>query len=119
MCAKLSMLLFIDTSVLAVTTRYLHPDKHLICSQLAHDHLSTVLVMHHRRKWIATIQSICLLSFWKEPKDDGGWRRVGFAIRLAYEEGLHESINAKPLHLRELSVRESLDRVRTWLCESF
>lgn len=109
----------LDTSILAVASRFLHPDKHSVCSKLAHDHLSTVLVMHHRRKWVATIQSICLLSFWKEPKDDGGWRRIGFAIRLAYEEGLHKSIDVKPNHSDELSFRESLARVRTWLCMYF
>lgn len=35
------------------------------------------------------IQSLSILCFWKECDDPTSWRKIGFAIRMAYELDLH------------------------------
>lgn len=105
------------TAILAVTTRHRFREAHFACLQQVHNHLDTILSRDRKRPWLPTIQALCTLAFWKEANDDGGWRRVGFAIRLAYEEGLHKlSKDALP-SMDKASARLALDRHRTWLCE--
>lgn len=105
------------TAILAVATRHRFREAHFACLQQVHNHLDTILSRDRKRPWLPTIQALCTLAFWKESTDDGGWRRLGFAIRLAYEEGLHKLPKDVFSSLDKHGVRLALDRHRTWLCK--
>ncbi|CED83577.1 Zn(2)-C6 fungal-type DNA-binding domain [Phaffia rhodozyma] len=62
---------------------------------------------------IGFIQALSILSFWKPATDNSSFRRVGYAIRLAYELNLHEP-HARPLPDDEHEIRMIFDRERTW-----
>lgn len=47
------------------------------------------------------------MTFWKDPRDSSSWRKVGLAIRMAYELNLHAA-REDPLSSDELSAREQL-----------
>ncbi|KAF8752633.1 Fungal specific transcription factor domain [Rhizoctonia solani] len=39
---------------------------------------------------IEYVQALSLLTFWKDSRDSSSWRKVGLAIRMAYELNLHD-----------------------------
>ncbi|GAA5864625.1 hypothetical protein JCM1840_002177 [Sporobolomyces johnsonii] len=63
---------------------------------------------------IGLVQAILLLVYWKEPFDRSAWLRVGFAIRLGYQLGLHHK-RRTPLPANDLEARLILDKERTWI----
>ncbi|GAA5845726.1 hypothetical protein JCM9279_006086 [Rhodotorula babjevae] len=63
---------------------------------------------------IGLLQSLLILTYWKEPFDTSAWLRVGYAIRLGYQLGLHHK-RRQPLPENEHEARVMLDRERTWI----
>jgi hypothetical protein len=70
-----------------------------------------------------TIQALMLLSAWKEPTDRSSWVKMGIAIRLGYQLGLHVP-RTGPLPADKHQARLLMDSERTWIvlscksCES-
>lgn len=113
-----SSLLF--TAILAVATRYRHQDVYHVCLKQAQDHIGSLITLQKRASWLPIIQAICTLAFWKDPESEAGWRNVGFAIRLAYEEGLHRLPTGAGSTIIETDDRKArilLSQQRTWLCK--
>lgn len=61
---------------------------------------------------MAIIKSLLILVFWKDPVDKSAWIKIGTAIRLGYQLGLHISASRKG------EDAETRDARRTWFCES-
>ncbi|CED85490.1 Transcription factor domain, fungi [Phaffia rhodozyma] len=64
---------------------------------------------------IGLCQALFLLGFWRRTDEvaGGGWKLVGYAIRIAYELGLHRE-HVRPLPEDALEARLVLDRERTF-----
>jgi len=60
------------------------------------------------------IQALMLLSAWKEPTDRSSWVKMGIAIRLGYQLGLHLP-RTGPLPLDRHQARLVMDSERTWI----
>ncbi|CUA76172.1 hypothetical protein RSOLAG22IIIB_06130 [Rhizoctonia solani] len=59
------------------------------------------------------IQALSIMTYWKEAEDTSTWRKLGLAIRMAFELNLHIA-RADPLPIDELQARERLNEERTW-----
>lgn len=60
---------------------------------------------------ISIVKAILVLVFWKDPTDKSAWIKIGTAIRLGYQLGLH-------LTGRSGGDDQDLkDARRTWYCE--
>jgi len=67
---------------------------------------------------VEVVQSLLLLTHWKQPNDSSSWRKVGYAIRMAQE--LRLNVRApRPLPEDVRQAREVLNRERVWLSASF
>jgi hypothetical protein len=53
------------------------------------------------------VQSLMLLTYWKEPADSSGWMKIGMAIRLGYSLFWHVP-RTEPLPEDETQAREVL-----------
>lgn len=109
-------------AILAVASRYRNPAGHHACMRQAKDHIGQMLIAQQQGgSWLPVIQALCTLAFWKDAADESAWRFIGFALRLAFEEGLHKlprgdaSVAQEPQD--SASAREEMNRQRTWLCE--
>ncbi|GAA5989636.1 hypothetical protein JCM10908_000563 [Rhodotorula pacifica] len=60
------------------------------------------------------IQAVLTLVYWKAPQDKQAWTRIGYAIRLGYQLGVHHR-RTTPLPSDEYEARVLLDRERTWI----
>lgn len=58
---------------------------------------------------IGIVKAIIIMVFWKDPTDKSAYVKIGIAIRLGFQLGLH-----LPLALRSL---QEEDMKRTWYCE--
>ncbi|BGP25147.1 hypothetical protein JCM10295v2_004067 [Rhodotorula toruloides] len=63
---------------------------------------------------IGLVQALLILCYWKEPMDSSAWLKIGYAIRLGFQLGLHVKRTA-PLPTDELAARIQLDRERCWI----
>ncbi|BGP37407.1 hypothetical protein JCM10450v2_001317 [Rhodotorula kratochvilovae] len=63
---------------------------------------------------IGLLQSLLILTYWKEPFDTSAWLKVGYAIRLGYQLRLHHK-RTTPLPANEHEARVILDQERTWI----
>jgi hypothetical protein len=61
------------------------------------------------------IQALSILSFWKESGDTTSWRKIGRAIRMAFELDIHISHLKKTNDPDEVINREIMNRQRTWM----
>ncbi|CAE6434915.1 unnamed protein product [Rhizoctonia solani] len=59
------------------------------------------------------IQALSIMTYWREAEDTSTWRKLGLAIRMAFELNLHIA-RAEPLPIDELQARERLNEERTW-----
>ncbi|QRV92143.1 Fungal specific transcription factor domain [Ceratobasidium sp. AG-Ba] len=100
------------TAILCVACRFVRPRAWDKCNALGQTLLGRALADGVCS--IEYVQALSLLTFWKDPTDSSSWRKVGLAIRMAYELNLHER-REKPLPAIEQLAREQLNRERTWL----
>lgn len=102
------------STVLAAASRFFRHDLH---SALI-SHARTVLdrALQAGSTDIGVIQSLMILTYWKEPEDTSGWMKVGMALRLGYSLFWHMP-RTSPLPEDELEARRLLNAERTWLCK--
>ncbi|CAE6497110.1 unnamed protein product [Rhizoctonia solani] len=100
------------TAILTVASRFARPEAWVNCNSLAQTLLGRALADGICS--IEYVQALSLLTFWKDARDSSSWRKVGLAIRMAYELNLQES-RPEPLSTVELLAREQLNKERTWL----
>ncbi|GAA5850852.1 hypothetical protein JCM8547_009107 [Rhodosporidiobolus lusitaniae] len=63
---------------------------------------------------VGLCQAILIQAYWKEPFDSSAWLKIGYAIRLGYQLGLHRN-RKTPLPPDELEARVVVDAERTWV----
>lgn len=62
---------------------------------------------------IGLIQALIIASCWRAPTDRSAWIKLGTAIRLGYQLGLHKK-RVDPLPQNEMDARMIIDGERTW-----
>ncbi|KAF8669655.1 Fungal specific transcription factor domain [Rhizoctonia solani] len=100
------------TAILTVSCRFARPNVWENCNSLGQTLLGRALADGICS--IEYVQALSLLTFWKDSRDSSSWRKVGLAIRMAYELNLHDP-RTEPLSPDELLAREQLNKERTWL----
>jgi len=102
------------STVLASSSRFFRHDLHPTLLS----HARTVLdrALQAGSTDIGVVQSLMLLTYWKDPEDTSGWMKVGMAIRLGYSLFWHIP-RTDPLPDDEMEAREMLNAERTWYCE--
>ncbi|CAE6417720.1 unnamed protein product [Rhizoctonia solani] len=93
------------TAILTVASRFARPEVWANCNSLAQTLLGRALADGICS--IEYVQALSLLTFWKDSRDSSSWRKVGLAIRMAYELNLQEP-RSEPLPTAELLAREQL-----------
>ncbi|KAH8548974.1 hypothetical protein BGW37DRAFT_504532 [Umbelopsis sp. PMI_123] len=99
--------------VIAVSARFSRPDLFPACNDICNRLLSLAAVedlcsLDH-------VQSLSILSFWKESSDTTDWRKIGRAIRMAFELNLHTAHLKATNSSDEIVNREIMNRQRTWM----
>lgn len=64
---------------------------------------------------IGLVKALLVLVFWKDPTDKSAWVKIGTAIRLGYQLGLHTAAGWTGGDREETD--EIRDARRTWYCE--
>lgn len=102
------------STVLASSSRFFRHDLHPTLLS----HARTVLdrALQAGSTDIGVVQSLMLLTYWKDPEDTSGWMKVGMAIRLGYSLFWHIP-RTEQLPEDEMEAREILNAERTWYCE--
>jgi hypothetical protein len=100
-----STLLF--TSILAASAKIVWPEVYRPLIDVANDLLYEA--MRDGMRTVELIQAISILAFYKEAEDATSFRKVGYAIRLAFELDLHVP-KQRPLPNDETEAREILVR---------
>lgn len=70
------------STVLASSSRFFRQDLHPALISHARTVLDRALLMGSSE--IGVIQSLMLMTYWKDPEDTSGWMKVGMALRLGY-----------------------------------
>lgn len=101
------------STVLASSSRFFRHDLHPTLLS----HARTVLdrALQAGSTDIGVVQSLMVLTYWKDPEDTSGWMKVGMAIRLGYSLFWHIP-RTEPLPDDEMEAREILNAERTWFC---
>lgn len=106
-----SSLLF--TAILTVAAKFEQPGFYSKLLGLVNEHLAKVWI--HGGARLEIIQAILLLFFFKQAQDSTSYRRIGFAIRMAYELNLDKPhMENRPLPSDEIAARQILSGERTW-----
>lgn len=111
-CKEECPLLF--TAVLTITSKAMRPNIYRSCLLLSNRLIGQVV--ERSICSVGVVQAIHLLVHFKEQEDESGWRRIGYAIRMAQEMRLNE-LRQKDCEPPEntLDARLRLNRERTWL----
>jgi hypothetical protein len=107
---------FLFTAVLAAAAKLLHPA--LRKSLLSHAEELFIESFRCGAKSVETIQAICILTYWKEARDNRAWLNVGHAIRMAIELGWHNLGSDGMRPPENMSGRQAMEFrniERTWL----
>ncbi|KAJ1303687.1 hypothetical protein OPQ81_008112 [Rhizoctonia solani] len=100
------------TTIISVSSKFFLPRVHQRCHALSQSLIGRALASDMCN--IEYIQALSLSTFYKDADDASSWRKVGLAIRMAYELNLHE-FRTKPLPKDEHEARKQLNRERTWI----
>lgn len=103
------------STVLASSSRFFRQDLHPVLISHARTVLDRALLAGSSE--IGVIQSLMIMTYWKDPEDTSGWMKVGMAIRLGYSLFWHIQ-RQDPLPDDEREARKLLNAERTWFCES-
>ncbi|QRW09698.1 Fungal Zn(2)-Cys(6) binuclear cluster domain [Ceratobasidium sp. AG-Ba] len=101
------------TTILAVSSKFFLPHAHGRCHALSQSLIGRALAADMCN--IEYIQALSLSTFYKDADDSSSWRKVGLAIRMAYELNLHEFRRGGTLSSEEIEARKQLNRERTWI----
>ncbi|KAL5639031.1 hypothetical protein ACGC1H_003416 [Rhizoctonia solani] len=104
------------TTIISVSSKFFLPRVHQRCHALSQSLIGRALASDMCN--IEYIQALSLSTFYKDADDASSWRKVGLAIRMAYELNLHE-FRTQPLPTEELEARKQLNRERTWIRKAF
>jgi hypothetical protein len=115
LCQKGCPLLF--TSILTITSKVLRPRAYRSCLLLANKLMGQVV--EQGQCSVEVVQAILILVHFKEPEDSTGWRRIGYAIRMALELRLNhfrpKTNNHDTPSQDTTTARRHLNGQRTWL----
>ncbi|CAE6539966.1 unnamed protein product [Rhizoctonia solani] len=100
------------TTIISVSSKFFLPRVHQRCHALSQSLIGRALASDMCN--IEYIQALSLSTFYKDADDASSWRKVGLAIRMAYELDLHE-FRTQPLPKEEFEARKQLNRERTWI----
>ncbi|KLT42907.1 hypothetical protein CC85DRAFT_71925 [Cutaneotrichosporon oleaginosum] len=101
------------STVLASSARFFRQDLHPALISHARTVLDRALLSGLSE--IGVIQSLMIMTYWKDPEDTSGWMKVGMAIRLGYSRFWHIPRH-DPLPDDEREARKLLNAERTWFC---
>ncbi|GAA6022464.1 hypothetical protein JCM10207_004403 [Rhodosporidiobolus poonsookiae] len=101
------------TAMLAASARFFRPDLYQALL-LSAQQLITRFMGGDGLPHLGLCQAILIQAYWKEPFDSSAWLKIGFAIRLGYQLGLHRK-RRTALPSSELEARVILDAERTWI----
>jgi hypothetical protein len=92
-------------SVLAASSRFFRKDLH----RRLLSHAQTVLdrAVTAGASDIGMVQSLMILTYWKNPADTSAWRKIGMAIRIGYQSLWHIP-RRDPLPEDEMAARHIL-----------
>jgi hypothetical protein len=82
---RTSTILF--ASVLATSSKFFRKDLHRRLSAHAQTILDRAIVSGASD--IGVVQSLMILTYWKNPNDTSAWRKIGMAIRIGYQSFWH------------------------------
>ncbi|CAE6444602.1 unnamed protein product [Rhizoctonia solani] len=99
------------TAILAAACRFFKPTHFKPVHDLAQLLLGRAL--SDGISSVEYIQALSIMTYWKEAEDTSTWRKLGLAIRMAFELNLHIA-KVEPLPCDELQARERLNDERTW-----
>lgn len=100
------------TAVLAASAKFFHRTLRKSLLMHAQTILGRALMVGECN--IAVIQALIILSSWKETTDRSSWVKMGTAIRLGYQLGLHVPRKG-PLPQDDGEARLIVDSERTWI----
>ncbi|KAG8710071.1 hypothetical protein FRC11_004912 [Ceratobasidium sp. 423] len=103
------------TAILAAACRFFKPSHFKPVHDLAQLLLGRAL--SDGISSVEYIQALSIMTYWKEAEDTSTWRKLGLAIRMAFELNLHHA-KAEPLPIDELQARERLNEERTWFLQN-
>ncbi|GMK58677.1 hypothetical protein CspeluHIS016_0601190 [Cutaneotrichosporon spelunceum] len=101
------------STVLASSARFFRQDLHPALISHARTVLDRALLGGVSE--IGVVQSLMIMTYWKDPEDTSGWMKVGMAIRLGYSRFWHIPRH-DPLPEDEREARKLLNAERTWFC---
>ncbi|CAE6366626.1 unnamed protein product [Rhizoctonia solani] len=99
------------TAILAASCRFFKPSYFKPVHDLAQLLLGKAL--SDGISSVEYIQALSIMTYWKEAEDTSTFRKLGLAIRMAFELNLHHA-RPEPLPVDELQARERLNEERTW-----
>ena len=100
------------TAVLAASAKFFHRSLRQNLLMHAQTILGRALIVGECN--IAVMQALIILSAWKEATDRSSWVKLGTAIRLGYQLGLHVH-RREPLPSDDMEARLVADSERTWI----
>ncbi|KAG8737168.1 hypothetical protein FRC10_008491 [Ceratobasidium sp. 414] len=94
------------TTIIAVSSKFFLPHVHEKCHALSQSLIGRALAADMCN--IEYIQALSLSTFYKDADDSSSWRKVGLAIRMAYELNLQEFRRGATLPTEEIEARKQL-----------
>lgn len=101
------------SSIMTVASKFSRPDLFPACSEICNRLMALAAVEDLCN--LDHIQALSILSFWKESGDTTSWRKIGRAIRMAFELDIHISHLKNTNDPDEVINREIMNRQRTWM----
>ncbi|KAG7531339.1 hypothetical protein FFLO_04400 [Filobasidium floriforme] len=105
---------FLFTIMICLAARFSHDDRRIY--QTLYPHAKSLLhkAMNEGHCHVTTVQAISCFVFWGLPRESKQtWQRLGHAIRLAYQLGMHVP-RTSDLPLDDAEAKAILNRERTW-----
>ncbi|KAG2172980.1 hypothetical protein INT44_004721 [Umbelopsis vinacea] len=99
--------------IIAASAKFSRPDLYPACSEICNRLLCLAAVEDLCN--LDHVQSLSILSFWKESSDTTDWRKIGRAIRMAFELNVHTAHLKTTNSSDEIVNREIMNRQRTWM----
>jgi hypothetical protein len=103
------------TSILTVSAKFSRPTLYPLLLAHAQAVLSRATIAGDCN--LSIVQALLIMVHWKAPTDKSAWVKLGIAIRLSYQLGLHV-VRQEPLPVDEMVARKIRAAERTWFGES-
>ncbi|KAI5475758.1 hypothetical protein MNV49_000887 [Pseudohyphozyma bogoriensis] len=103
---------FLYTSIITVAVKECHPALYPACLKYSKALLGQAF--EHGISNLELVQAICVWTYWSDVVDDSGPRRFAYAVRCAFELGLHK-VGTRALPEDPMLAREILNPERTFI----